>query len=90
MDLFRACIRGVRSISGDAASRLEGVGSHSGYVDGAKCLLGVTMSTNAGDGDDGDGVRNERSLCGSACASSCSVVCVGLGARDSVEDRNFA
>ena len=56
----RVC--GVRSIMlGDVASRLVGVGSQSGSVDGAKWRLGVTISTNAGAGvgDDGggDGVR---------------------------------
>ena len=46
---------------GEVASRLVGVGSQSGSVDGAKWWLGVTISTNAGarEGDDGggDGVR---------------------------------
>ena len=46
---------------GDVASRLVGVGSQSGDVDGAKWRLGVTISTNAGagvgDDGDGDGVR---------------------------------
>ena len=46
---------------GEVASRLVGVGSQSGSVDGAKWRLGVTISTNAGagEGDDGggDGVR---------------------------------
>jgi len=46
---------------GEVASRLVGVGSQSGSVDGAKWRLGVTISTNAGAGvgDDGggDGVR---------------------------------
>jgi len=76
----------------DCARKLEGVDNHSGCVDGAKCRLGVTISTSAAGRGDGDGVRGASGGCitGRTESKVSSRLRMGLGANDKVEERSLA